>query len=82
MYDFKPLIDVNTKSVYQWTMTDAEGQQTRKDVPRQQWKKAIDWTQEELKTFFGIAANTDKSVFRLEKTNRVDTYSRSDDLNI
>lgn len=52
MYTFAPLIDVNTKVVYQWTMTDSHGQQVIKSVPRVSWKPASDWSQEELYEFF------------------------------
>jgi hypothetical protein len=52
MTKFTPLVDSNTKTVLQWTMTNDSGEETVKSIPKKLWKLEKDWTEEELNNLF------------------------------
>lgn len=58
MTRFIPLVDKNTKVVYEWTKVEEDGSEERVTLFREQWKRESDWTVEQLSALF----NTEEAV--------------------
>lgn len=54
MAKFIPLVDKNTKVVYEWRMVSEDGSENRITLFREQWKAESAWTRAELEQLFSV----------------------------
>lgn len=54
MAKFIPLVDKNTKVVYEWRMVSDDGSEERVTLFREQWKAENAWTRAELEQLFSV----------------------------
>jgi hypothetical protein len=52
MNKYLPLVDVNTKNVYKWTLQKDDGSETVKILPKALWKPLNNWSEADLEALF------------------------------
>ena len=67
MTRFIPLVDKNTKVVYEWTKVAEDGSEERVTLFREQWKRESDWTVEQLNALFKTEVAIEESNTEVEE---------------